>query len=690
MICICLLAAMPQQTRAQESGAAHRVVSGRVLDANRDPVARAEVTLSDNSTRVVSKTFTADDGNFSFNTFANGNLSLVVRAAGFQIYAQQIKVYDQGASAIEIILAPAPLAEAVTITASRIEKLLSETAASVRVVSSDDLSRTAAVSVDDALRQVPGFTLFRRAGSRTANPTAQGVSLRGTGASGASRALVLLDGIPLNDPFGGWVYWGRVPRESIGRIEVLRGAASSLYGSAAIGGVVQVLTRRAEDSALSFEASYGNEQTPQATLFASGRAGKWGASVAAEGFHTDGYIVVAKGERGAIDTPAGSQHQTLDLTLERTLGENARFFTRGAYYTEDRRNGTPFQINSTIIRQLSAGLDWNAPQQGSFAARFYDGTQNYNQTFSAVAADRNSESLTRAQAVPAQIFGASAQWTRNTGSRNTIIAGLDAREVRGRSDEQIFVANRPNSFVSSGGRERTVGIFVEDIAQITSRLNLTFAARFDNERNYRGEQTNRSLVQLNSPTTIITSFADRSETAFSPRLGVVYKLTNDISLSSVVSRSFRHPTLNELYRSFRVGDALTLANENLRAERATNAEAGASFSLFNRRLAAHTSLFWTKIDDPIANVTLRVTPTLITRQRQNLGATRSRGFEAEADFRFHPNWAISGSYLFADARVLKFPANIVLENLLIPQVARHQLTFQMRYANPSTINFSLQ
>src|ERR671929_131193 len=103
---------------------------------------------------------------------------------------------------------------------------------------------TSAATLDDALRQVPGFTLFRRTGSRVANPTSQGVSLRGVGASGASRALVLADGIPLNDPFGGWVYWGRVPRASVERIEVLRGGASSLYGSSALGGVVNLITRR--------------------------------------------------------------------------------------------------------------------------------------------------------------------------------------------------------------------------------------------------------------------------------------------------------------------------------------------------------------------------------------------------------------------------------------------------------------
>ncbi|MBA2503391.1 MAG: TonB-dependent receptor [Pyrinomonadaceae bacterium] len=686
LACVLLCALVFNAQGQQRSGR----ISGRVMDSAGAPVTAAEVTLRGEAFRRAQRT--DEEGSFAFNVDerAQKKFTIVVRVNGFALFERGVDAGESlGETEIEIRLTPAPLAEEVTITASRTERLLSETAAAVRVLSSSELRTTAAVSVDDALRQVPGFTLFRRAGSRTANPTAQGVSLRGTGASGASRALVLFDGVPLNDPFGGWVYWGRVPRESVGRIEVLRGAASSLYGSAAIGGVVQILTRPPQNSALSLEASYGSGQTPQASLFASERAGNWGVALAAETFHTDGYRLVDKQERGLIDTPAGSKHQTLDLILERILADESRFFVRGAYYTEDRANGTPLQINSTVIRQLSAGLDLNTTRAGNFTIRFYGGTQNYNQNFSAVASDRNSESLTRTQAVPAQVIGAGAQWVRNTGSRNTVVAGFDAREVRGRSDERIFVAGRLNSFVSGGGRERTIGVFAEDIWQISSRLNLTFGARFDCWRNYRGEQTNRLLIQTNLPATI-TAFAPRTETAFSPRAAARYKLTNNISLSALVSRAFRQPTLNELYRSFRVGDALTLANENLRAERATSAEAGASFNLFDGRLAARASFFSTKIDEPIANVTLRVTPTLITRQRQNLGATRTRGFESEADFSLSPRWTLSGGYLLADARVTEFPTNTALEGLRIPQVARHQLTFQMRYNDPSLLNFSLQ
>src|SRR5947209_2187456 len=145
------------------------------------------------------------------------------------------------AGPLHLLLTPAAFQDKVTVTASRRLAALGETAASAVVLSSADLRATAGIGTDDALRQVPGFTLFRRTPSRSANPTTQGATLRGLAGSGASRALVLEDGVPLNDPFGGWVYWGRVPRVAIERLEVVRGGGSDLYGSAALAGVGQVV-----------------------------------------------------------------------------------------------------------------------------------------------------------------------------------------------------------------------------------------------------------------------------------------------------------------------------------------------------------------------------------------------------------------------------------------------------------------
>src|SRR4051812_18646152 len=162
---------------------------------------------------------------------------------------------------------PPAVSDTIVVTATQTKTRLGDTPASVVVINAEALKTTAASTTDDALRQVPGFTLFRRSGSRTANPTSQGVSLRGVGASGASRAVVLSDGIPINDPFGGWVYWSRVPREAVSRVEVVQGGASSLYGTDALGGVISFIPRDVRDSVFSLETSYGNQQTPDVSMF---------------------------------------------------------------------------------------------------------------------------------------------------------------------------------------------------------------------------------------------------------------------------------------------------------------------------------------------------------------------------------------------------------------------------------------
>jgi outer membrane receptor protein involved in Fe transport len=133
---------------------------------------------------------------------------------------------------------------------------------------------------------------------------------------------------------------------------------------------------------------------------------------------------------------------------------------------------------------------------------------------------------------------------------------------------------------------------------------------------------------------------------------------------------------------------LTLADDQLVAERLTGGEAGVRLSA--RTLIVRTAFFWSEITHPIANVTIATTPALITRQRQNLGRTRSRGIEIQAEARLNEHWSLSGGYLYADSTVVSFPANTALEGLLIPQVPRHQVTFQARYANPSLLDFGLQ
>lgn len=544
------------------------------------------------------------------------------------------------------VAASAQVSDTIVVTATRTETRIADTPASVVVLPREALAATAAPTLDDALRQVAGFTLFRRTGSRVANPTSQGVTLRGVGASGASRALVLDDGVPLNDPFGGWVYWGRVPRASLDRVEVLRGGASDLYGSSAFGGVVQFIRRRSPGTDV--ELSGGSHATATSSLFGAIERGAWNGSLAVDLFSTGGYVLVRPEERGAVDIEAASRHAAIDATLRR---ESA--FLRASHYRESRDNGTPLQENDTTIRTIAGGGELRVGA-GILALRAHATDQDYFQTFSAVASNRGSERLVVEQNVPSRGLGGSAQWTRALRGRHLVVAGADVRDVRGSSDERRFT---PAGIfdVSAGGMQRTGAVYVEDLFSVTPNLTVAAGLRADSWRNDGAE-------------------VRASETAVNPRVAALWRASERLSLSASAYTAFRAPTLNELYRGFRVGNIITLPNAELSAETLTGFELGA------RARNARLTLFWTDVSDTIANVTTGAGNGTITRQRRNLGETRSRGAELDTDWRFGPHWRASAGWLYVDARI----GTGDLRGNRVPQVPRHQATAQLLYTARAT------
>jgi len=261
--------------------------------------------------------------------------------------------------------------------------------------------------------------------------------------------------------------------------------------------------------------------------------------------------------------------------------------------------------------------------------------------------------------------------------------------VKGASDELAFAAGLATANVDAGGRAQTMGVFAQDLFQVTSRLLVVAAARFEHWRQEDGFSETRPLAPASSPLTH-TAFPDRGEGALSPRVSALFRASPGLSLVAAGYGAFRGPTLNELYRSFRVGDTLTLANERLTAERLAGGEAGAHWTGASGRLRARATAFSSAVRDPVANVTLQVRPGLVTRQRQNLGRTRSQGLEAEVEAMPLAGLHLGAGYTLTDAQVRRFPANPALEGLRLPQLPRHQITFQARFERPQGLRVALQ
>ncbi len=664
-------------------------VEGTVRDASGAVIANASVVLNSDSYRAAGKTDAT--GHFLFTGVPSASGSLEITQEGFSPVHQSWNAGPAASVSLEIVMQPASASEQVTVSAARTEVRLSETPGSTILLTSTDVTATPALRVDDVLRQVPGFSLFRRSDSRTANASNQGVSLRGLGGTAASRALILEDGLPLVDAFGGWVYWDRVPRASLANVEVFRGGASNLYGSDALGGVVQFMTRQPDRPAFTLETSYGNERTPDLSFWTGTRAGPWDVSLASEMFRTDGYVLVPTYRRGRVDTAANSKDATVELTIGHQLGEKGRIFGRGSFYTEFRNNGTPIQTNDTRMGEGAIGLDQQFDGSDSLTLRAYGLVLGYSQRFSSVAANRNSESLTDLQHVPEQVVGGAAQWTHFFGKHQTLIAGMDLMEVMGASDEQLFTAGAHTRNNASGGRQRILGWFGEDLLRF-SNWTVILAGRFDDWNNFNASSicTRVAGTCASSPSALYPS---RSDFTFSPRLSVLRALSRNISVTASMYRAFRAPTLNELYRSFRIANVLTLNNPFLNAERLTGAEAGLNITTLDRKLDLRGTFFWSDIVDPVQNVTINPASSPVLRQKENLGRIRSRGVELDGVVHVRRNVQISAGYEFTAATVVKYtvpPGEISLLGKDVAQVPRNVFTWEARYWNPSRIMISVQ
>ena len=590
--------------------------------------------------------------------------------------APEMEIRAAGFSA-ERLVRPSSGEVEVTLHVTRIEDRISVEAEGGRAESttfdSTELRSSAAVALDSKLREVPGFSLFRRTPSWSANPTTQGISLHGVGASGASRGLALLDGVPLNDPFGGWIYWGRVAPVTLASAEVAEVNSSSLYGSDAVGGVVNLLRPTASTHA-TVEASVGDLFTPSASGVAGVDFGRWNLSAVADAFRTNGYVPVPSESRGPVDTVSSSKHANGGVLAERNFGRG-RVFIGASVYGESRQNGTVLQTNSATIREFKTGMDWSSTRWGDWSVRGFGGTEGLRQTFTSIDVTRTTELMTRDQTVPAAQAGGSLLWSKATG-RNLLVAGAESRWVDGESYEYAFTAGSPTSIVRSGGGQQRQAVFGEDRIRLGRRTLVTLGARYDHWSNTDGWSSTAPLVA-----TVIaknTPFADRSEDAFSPKASVAYSVGHGLTLHASAAGGFRAPTLNELYRSFRVGNVLTTANADLKAEHSTSVEGGAALAL-GRAGTLRASYFWNDLRDAVANVTQAVTPTLITRQRENLGRLRSRGVDVAWESRIAQHWAVTTAYEFVNPTVIEFAPDPTLVGNWIPQVARHNASLTGTY-----------
>lgn len=530
-----------------------------------------------------------------------------------------------------------------------------------------DLDPGLGTRVENRLRDEAGIVQFRRSDGRSAHPTSQGVTLRGLGGNASSRALVTLDGVPQADPFGGWVAWSAFDAIHLGGIVVTRGGGSGVDGPGALAGTIGLHSEMTDGATGSL--AYGSRDGWDASASVGGNLG--GGQLALDGRYSrgDGFIPVAAGQRGGVDRAAPYEQGGLGLRLRFDAGASSRIEASVRGFADRRDRGTDFTASRTDGIDASLRVVHDPADAAQWLALAYVQLRDFESGFASVAAGRGSVAPALFQRVPATGLGARVELRPAIGDAHPLRIGADWRRTTGRTEEDFFFAGLiPGRHRIAGGSSDTVGAFAEWTAGDAGDAFLwTLSGRLDRWSLGTGHRLERNIGG-----TAITDlgFAARQGWEGSGRAGVRWT-SDELSVRAAAYRGWRLPTLNELYRPFRVGAEVTTANEMLEPERLWGGEIGIDWETDGTRLSA--TLFANHLTGAIANVTLA--PNL--NQRRNLDAIDSKGIEVSAEQRIGPA-TLRATWAFTDAKVDASGAAAMLDGRRPAQIAKHGGSVSLR------------
>ncbi|WP_174298897.1 TonB-dependent receptor [Sphingomonas bacterium] len=570
----------------------------------------------------------------------------------------------------------------VVVTATRSARPLADVPASISVVTAQDIADTPARTIDDVLRRVPSLDL-PIASTNEQHPTDTIVSMRGL--SGI-RSLVLLDGVPLNDSFFGYVQWSEAPLDTIDRVEVVRGGGATLWGNYAMGGVVNILTRPVERSGLDAEAAGGGRGTYRADGRAALAGDGHGLAIDGGISHTDGYLEQADGYRGPIDVPTSSTARSVALSGDADLSPTLGIRARASRYSNDQNFLTRLQTNDQRNWRYTATLTWR-PGEGAtvdLTAFHVDERFVTNNTGAPDGADPNAaEYVQNRHLTRASDWGASLVGTRTfSGILRSVSAGVDYHDVRGSDRAAILDQTGTQLRTDTGsGDQRFLGGFAQAELRPLDPLQLLLSLRYQDFRNRDG---------LDASPGGVGRVPGRHDGAVDPRLSVRYQLPAGFGLRGAYYRAFRAPTLDNLYRSASVPGYILYGNAALRPETLGGGEIGVDYirGPIRFQATAYSSivsdfLTYRYLDPATLPAGFDIGARLI-----NAGRARSRGVEAELTWRASARLSATAAYTFADSVVTRNPEDPASVGVQQPGIPRNRVSAGVDWTGPHGVRVS--
>lgn len=507
------------------------------------------------------------------------------------------------------------------------------------IITRERLTSVASERLETVLADVAGFQQFRRSDSRSSNPSAQGATLRALGGNASSRTLVLLDGVPMADPFFGYIPFSAIIPDRLAGVRITRGGGVGAFGAGAVAGTIELDSAvRTDLATASGSVAYGSRDSREFSAGVTPDLGQGYVSISGRWDRGDGFYTTPRNQRTIADVPARYDGWSTNLRAVAPVGDDVEIQARALIFDDDRtlrfaRANSHSEGQDASIRLIARGA-WQVDALAYVQARNFSNVVISSTSFRKTLDQRNT---------PSTGIGGKIEVRPPVGPDHVLRVGVDTRIASGDMFEDAYnatsglVTARRHAF----GRQSTTGLFVENDWTI-GKLILTGGARADRWTITDGQFEVRSAA---GALTADTLYPDRNAWKFSGRAGALIRASNVFALRAAGYTGFRLPTLNELYRPFAVFPVTTQANAALGLEKLKGAEVGADVMPLPGVTFAATA-FYNRLGNAVANVTIGTN----LRQRQNVDAIVAKGIELTGSARLE-NWSLLASYAYSHAAV---------------------------------------
>ena len=542
-------------------------------------------------------------------------------------------------------------ATVIVVTGRGLEATPATPAYSTVVLDRDQITRSGSGRIEDVLANVAGFQQFRRSDSRSSNPSAQGATLRALGGNATSRAQMLLDGVPLADPFFGYIPFSAIAPERLGSARVTRGGGSGPFGAGALAGTIELESAGpAQLGTFSGSAMISDRREAELSATLAPRVGDGFAEISGRWDRGQGFYTTPESQRVPATVRARYNSWSASGRVVQPLAQDVELQVRAMAFDDARVLRFAGADTTSTGQDLSARIVSRGPWQVDALA--YAQWRNFtNVVISSTTFNRSLDQ----RDTPSKGMGGKLEVRPPVGGGHTLRFGADYRRSEGDLAEDAYNATTKALTARrfAGGTNTDLGLYAEDDWELGA-LTLTGGVRADR---YTIRDGYYRALNAAGVVTQDSVYADRDGWEVSYRGGAVFKAADGVQLRAAAYSGLRLPTLNELYRPFAVFPVTTQANAALENERLEGFEGGVDLAP-----APGLRLSLTAFDNRVKNAVANVTIGTNLRQRQNVDAIKARGVEATAGLELG-QFSLDGTLSYTDAEVRSSGAAAALNGL---------------------------